>query len=207
VRLRGRPRPVDWRATPFLGVGCDDHLLDVDTERGTLLRFADRLDGTEVHVVSVRPLADDEELPLPAAFLAPPAPTIAGPVELSPEEAARRAPFTVLRPRRGPEGVTISTELHGAVVRMRMALMDGRFAVRIKQRPLGDECDEDIARWEQLVGDRGVRYCWSARHVQPNYSEEVVLVDREGTRVTLRSRLSRALLLEIADSLEVVSPS
>jgi hypothetical protein len=57
------------------------------------------------------------------------------------------------------------------------------------------------------VGDRGVRYCWSARHVQPNYSEEVVLVDREGTRVTLRSRLSRALLLEIADSLEVVSPS
>jgi hypothetical protein len=142
---------------------------------------------------------------VPAEFLVPPAAAIAGPVQLSPEEAARRAPFTVLRPRRGLEGATISTQLHDAVVLTRMALMDGRFAVRIEQRPLGDDSAEDLARWEQLVGDRGVMYCWSARHVQPAYSEEVVLVDREGTRVTLRSRLSRALLLEIASHLEVVS--
>lgn len=205
VRLRGRPRPTDWRHPRFFGPGFDDHLLDVDAERGTLLRFADRLDGAEIAIVTVRPLADEEPLPVPAVSVPPPAEAIAGPVELSPEEAARRAHFTVVRPRRGPEGTTISTELQGAVVRMRMALMDGRFAVRIEQRALDDECDEDLARWEQLVGDRGVRYCWSARHVQPAYSEEVVLVDREGTRVTLRSRLSRALLLEIADSLEVVS--
>jgi hypothetical protein len=42
-------------------------------------------------------------------------------------------------------------------------------------------------------------------HTEPRYTQEVVHVDWEGTRVTLRSRLTRDTCLEIADSLEVVS--
>lgn len=76
--------------------------------------------------------------------------------------------------------------------------------MRIEERPLDDECEEDLLRWEHIPGDRGVCYYWSARHVDPRYSEEVVLVNREGTRVTVRSRVPRAMLLEIPDSLEMV---
>lgn len=204
VRLTGHQRPLDQAAARLLERGVDDHVLDVDAERGVLLRIADRLDGAEAQVVTVRPFADDEPLPAAPPPVMPATPAVAPPVELPLEEVARRVFFTVLRPRRGPDGATMTTQLHGKVVSTTMALLDGRFAVRIEQRPVDDECDEDLSRWEHAQGGQEVRYCWTARHVDPRYSEELVLVDREGTRVMLRSRLSRAMLLEIAESLDVL---
>jgi hypothetical protein len=206
VRLRGRLRHHTAGSPPFgLHEEPAEYLLDVDAGRGILRRFAERLEGADVRVISVRPFADAEPLPVPPPRAPVEAPQVSAPMQLSVDEAARRAPFRIVRPRRAPEGAALWTELHGDVLRMVLSRDDARFAVHLEQRALTEECDEDLERWESIVTERGGLYCWTAQHPDPRYTEEHILVDREGTRVTLRARLPRAMLVEIAQSLEVVS--
>jgi outer membrane lipoprotein-sorting protein len=117
LRLRAAPRHVSWHDLFGLAPGADGYELLVDAERGILLRAEAFLEGTTFAWSEVVEVAFDEKL-LPETFVLEPAPgeSVRTPEELAhdfPEdvtldEAARRASFTVWVPRKLGRGWEIN---------------------------------------------------------------------------------------------------
>jgi hypothetical protein len=189
---------------------ADDAVLDIDAETGILLRAAARLGDEEFRSLTIL----DVTLGVAAGVASEPqpGPPAAGMRRVLPvltlAQAAERAPFVVFRPRRAPAGAHLTVECdevpgRGLVhVNLGVATPDGRRGVWIRQRPAGDHCDEDLERWERVSSGGRTYHCWTVRQPWTSGSEEVVLIDLEGTRVSVRSSLPRDLLIEMAVSLE-----
>jgi len=117
VRLRAAPRHVSWHDLFGLAPGADRYELLVDAERGILLRAEALLEGTTLAWSEVVEVAFDEQLP-PEVFVLKPAPgeRVRTPEELAQDfpddvtldEAARRASFTVWAPRKMGRGWEIN---------------------------------------------------------------------------------------------------
>jgi outer membrane lipoprotein-sorting protein len=106
LSVRGRPRSAGTVHAALIPPGVDEVTLLVDSERGIVLRSEAFLDGEPVRRLDIAEVAYDEEV-TPATFVyeAPPGEQVRTQEEafrvdyVSLEEAARRASFTVWRPR------------------------------------------------------------------------------------------------------------
>jgi outer membrane lipoprotein-sorting protein len=108
VRARALPRNVTWHDLFGLAPGADQYELLIDTERGVLLRAAAFLEGDLFASSEVLEIAFDEEL-ASELFILEPAPgeevrtpadlTDELPEDLTLDEAASRASFTLWTPR------------------------------------------------------------------------------------------------------------
>jgi outer membrane lipoprotein-sorting protein len=113
LRVRAVPRRVTWHDLFGLAPGADEYELLVDAGRGTLLRAEACLEGSGFATSEVQEIAFDEEL-APDLFVLEPGPgesvrtpeetTRDLPEDVTLDEAARRASFTVWAPRRMGRG-------------------------------------------------------------------------------------------------------
>ncbi|HSJ72818.1 MAG TPA: hypothetical protein VK904_00755, partial [Miltoncostaeaceae bacterium] len=119
IALRGRPRRRGDHLEMLMPLarGADAHDLMVDAERGILLRIASEIDGEPFAITEVEEVAFDEAFgPETFALELPPGETFQPPggpptVDVTLDEAARRAPFTVLAPPRIPRGAEVWVSL------------------------------------------------------------------------------------------------
>ncbi len=219
VVVRATPRELEdpYRQGHYLPDGADDFQLLVDAERGILLRLEARLDGEPFMISEVVEVHFDETLPDEVfVFHPPPGEQVrsrrdlyAPPEGVSVEEAARRAPFSVLAPRRLPEGGKLSVlytpgrDRPAAEPGVLMNLKDptGLHELRIIQQaePLPDSLD-----WVEVEGDGEPVFVW-----EPTgrlNSEIEAKLQRQGTYARLTGNLDRTTLVEIAQSLHAAPP-
>ena len=197
------------RLTP----GADAHELLVDAERGTVLRLASLLGGEEIVTLDVEEIAFDEE---PAGWFVfePPtgvqivdaeAPRLE-PQEMTLAEAAARAPFAVLAPRRAPTGATLHVSYvddGGPDDAQRVALgytFEPAAHWLVISQGSADEWQGDEG-WEEMraAGRRILR-----REIG---HQRQLRTDHAGTHVSIVSDLDLELLTELAASLEPVQPA
>jgi outer membrane lipoprotein-sorting protein len=104
ILVRATRRGREWHDPAGLPEGADHHELAVDAERGVLLRTVSFLDGQEFHSHEALEIAFDEAFPEDTFVFTPPAGEEIRDAEsayppqedVTIEEAARLAPFTVL---------------------------------------------------------------------------------------------------------------
>ena len=122
VRALPRGEREDW-SEPRVPGAADEHLLEVDASLGVVLRLTSLIDGEPFAVTEVRAIALDERLPDETWILEPPAGEAFGPLALprhervTLDEAQRRAPFTVLVPRRAPADADLEITFGAAAER------------------------------------------------------------------------------------------
>jgi hypothetical protein len=211
LRARAVSRKLDDAVLDeWLVPGADVHELLVDAERGTVLRLASLLDGTEIGVTAVEEIAFDEDPAGWFVFDPPPGVSVLDaeerlePEEVSLAEAAARAPFVVLAPRRVPAGATVHV-LYAAdperwgrppAVGIRLELPGARSLSLSEGPEQGWGADEE--EWE--VHEREGRRIL-ARDMM---GQRQARTEHLGTRVSLVSDLPVETLVEIAASLEPV---
>jgi outer membrane lipoprotein-sorting protein len=204
----GAPRPGDDGALMVVhrvGAGADGVELDVDAERGTLLRLTALLDGEPFHSFEVTELAFDEAFP-PETFVYAPEPGEDPPERWRPErlrldEAAQRAPFTLLAPARVPEGWRLHVTWMEPRDRPRVAASahlsyesaDGAYTVQIRQQAT----DEPHEEWLAFARRGDVEVADAGEDVQPRH---YVRAERNETFVEL-SGDDLELLLTLAAEL------
>lgn len=189
-----------------MGAGADRVELAVDAKRGVVLRLAALLGGAPFHSFEVTEIAFDERFP-PTTFVHAPAPGEAitpwRPLHVALDEAARRAPFTVLVPKRVPQGWRLRVTWVEARERPPMPATahllyeseDGAYGVQLREQAAADAgSPEDWPAFERL-GDAEVAD--AGEHAQPRHA---VRVERDGTRVELWGD-DRDLLLALAAGL------
>jgi outer membrane lipoprotein-sorting protein len=218
------------RATPRAGVdddfhlhqlalGADEYEFAVDVERGILLRAASLIEGEEFAVQEILDVAFDEEFS-PDTFMltAPPGEVARGVWEpeahdVTIEEAARLAPFSVWFPARVPAewrvevGYFPGDEQHhepGAVV-IHLSRADALHRITIEQQASGLRDPEDP--YEDPY-ERSVEQDWRGETVkilEREHGPNKVRLEREGTRISLVSDLGADSLLDLARSLERIA--
>jgi outer membrane lipoprotein-sorting protein len=211
ILVRATSRGREGLGFPGLAEGAERHELAVDTERGILLRVVSYFDGEEFTSYEVLDVAFDETFPDDTFVFSPPPgeevrdidSTFPMPEHVTIEEAARRAPFTTLLPRRLPEGATLELFYNPGSDRPPMPVsvtLAYRFesaghSLAIAQtggpEPVG--ADEG---WERLERDGQVM------RIRDEYGQRLVVLERYGTHVMVTSDLDRDTLVEIAYSLE-----
>lgn len=219
IVVRATPRALDdsQRLRPYLPEGADDFELLVDVERGIVLRLEARLDGEPFMIIELIEVQFDETFAEEVfVFQAPPGEQVrshrdvyARPEGVSIEEAVRRAPFTVLAPRRLPEGWAFNVlyapgrDRPPAEPSVVMYLKDptGLHQLRILQQaePLPDSLD-----WVGVDIDGERLFVWEPQG-RLNSDIEAKL-QRGGTHARLTGDVDRTTLLEIANSLRAASP-
>ncbi len=176
IALRGVPRGLDDHAVMLahLAIGADAHDLMVDAERGVLLRVASEIDGEPFAIAEVEEIAFDEafgprtftlDLPPGEAFgpLGGPAP-----LDVTLDEAARRAPFTVLAPPRIPRGAELWVRMVEASERPPAAAQvgisyhveRGGFSMSLTQAAVEDAEDRGLVEDGELVERDGRAVVW-----------------------------------------------
>jgi hypothetical protein len=188
-----QPRPTRSFA-PSVPHGADAHTLLVDPVRGVVLRVESFLDGELFHVGELLDASWDAAIPDERFVLAlRPGETVRSPrelhAELTLEEAAARASFTVFAVDELPEGRwRLHVHYHAGfreepdVLHLGYHRADGRGAVTLNERSAGAS-----AGWSRVAG---------SAHIE---------VEREGTSITLSSEtLDETGLRELAGRLERV---
>jgi outer membrane lipoprotein-sorting protein len=219
--VRGVPRQrVSWHDLYGLAPGADEYMLLIDAERGSLLRAGALLDGKEFAFSNVEEVAFDEELPSePFVLERAPGERVRTreelaqqfvPVEVTLDEAIRRASFTLWLPK----------SRRAWRVRVLYGHPNDNFATpetvhlhyfHEKKGQLSiTETARDESRgrsWEQVVRDGQEYRVWhdSGRLRMPT----IIRFHEERTSIELQSGdLDREELFEIADSLmPATSPS
>jgi hypothetical protein len=211
ILVRATRRGREWHGPAGLPEGAHHHELAVDAERGVLLRTVSVLDGQEFHSNEVLEIAFDEPFPEDTFVFTPPAGEEIRDAEsafpphedVTIEEAARLAPFTVLAPRRLPQGAELRVHFFPGSERTQwppaVSLVywfeSARHSLSISQtgepQPVG--ADEG---WERLERDGQVM------RFRDEYGQRLVVLERYGTHVMVTSDLDRDTLVEIAYSLE-----
>jgi hypothetical protein len=190
---------------------ADEFHLQVDAERGVILRLESRVDGETHRVHELTRVVFDEPMPEETFVFQPPkgetirstAELMAPPRAVSLEEAVRQAPFIVLAPERLPEGWRLQVRYFPgrdrpswppAVV---LSIEDptGVHNVSVTQHA---EADDDSLSWEEVEfeGDRYLVYDSGA------FGKRDVKMVREGTHVRLTGDVERDALLELAHALK-----
>ena len=215
IRARARPRPRDEHgpdlAAGRLGHGADEYELVVDGERGVLLRTAALLDGEPFAVLEVVQTAFDERFPPETfVFVPPPGEEVRSPRErmpihdLSIEQAAELAPFTVYIPARVPPRwrMAFVTFIPGQdrppmppAVLIHYSTDDATHQVSLHETAAADADVEADPPWEprEVAGEEVL--VWEHR------LQRRVRVERDGTRVDLSSDLDLETIVELARSL------
>jgi outer membrane lipoprotein-sorting protein len=176
IALRGVPRRRDDHAATLarLALGADAHDLMVDAERGILLRIASEIDGEPFSIAEVEEVAFDEtfapetftlDLPPGEAFHPIGGQTA---LELTLDEAARRAPFTVLAPPRIPRGAELWVSMVEASERPPLATQvhiayhveRGGFSMSLTQAAVEDAEDRGLVEDGELVERDGRAVVW-----------------------------------------------
>jgi hypothetical protein len=198
IALRGIPRRGDHHASILapLALGADAHDLMVDAERGVLLRVASEIDGESFAIAEVEEIAFDEafgprtftlDLPPGEAFR-PPRGQV--PVDVTLDEAARRAPFTVLAPPRIPRGAQVWITMVEASERPPAAAQvgisyhveRGGFSLNLTQAAIDDADDRGLVGDGELVERDGRAVRWRRMGNQVQLETEHL-----GTHVLLTS--------------------
>jgi hypothetical protein len=229
LRVRAVPRARaedDWPLARLGAVGADELLLDVDAERGALLRIEARFDGRPYSISEVAEVVFDETFQDDLfVFTPPPGEEVRSiadqfPVErnLTIEEAVARAPFSVWIPSRLPAGW--ETEIAFAAendrpsmapqVHLHYRAVDGTHAVFIAESPAdhpGEHSDYEHARpnpWQEVERD-GRRM--QVREPAESWQPAQVRLQLDGTRVHIHSSdMAAAALVDLAGGL-VRAPS
>jgi outer membrane lipoprotein-sorting protein len=175
IVARGTPRPARGPlASPSLTPGADAHELLVDAHRGVVLRIASEIDGEVFAVSEIEEIAFDEAIE-PQTFVLelPPgeefAPLAAPSETVTLDEAARRAPFTVLAPSRSPRGAEVRVHLWdprerppvAAGVAIHYLVEPGGFSVSLTEGAAEDAEDRGLCDDGDVVerDGRRVRVC------------------------------------------------
>ena len=210
LRVRAVPRePAAGDDMPLLRLGAggaDELWLDVDEQRGALLRVEGRLAGEPFNIWEVTEIAFDETFADDVfEFTPPPGEPIRSfkdefglERDLTIEQAVARASFTVWIPSRVPAGWVTAIAFAAASDRPRMApqvhlhcrAQDGTHAVNIAESPAGhpgEHSDYEHARpgpWRQIERDgRSMEIREPAESWQPAQ----VRLELDGTRIHIHS--------------------
>jgi hypothetical protein len=211
LRVRAVPRALaDGEAWPLsrLGAdGADELVLDVDAELGALLRIECRFDGRPFWISEVTEVAFDETFADDMFEFTPPAGEQVRSIsdefsirrDLTIEQAAARAPFTVWIPSRVP--VEWETQIAFAAendrppmaphVHLHYRAPDGTHAVSIAESPAdhpGEHSEYEHARpnpWQETERD-GRRM--QTRAPAENWQPAQVRLELDGTRIHIHSR-------------------
>lgn len=210
LRVRAVPRDLAvgdaWPLFRLGADGADELLLDIDAERGALLRIEARFDGRPLFVSEVTEIAFDETFPDEVfAFTPPPGEEVrslrdqfALQRDLTIEQAVARAPFTVWIPSRLPQGWETQIVFAGENDRPSIAPQvllhyrspDGTHAVNIAESPAGhpgEHSDYDHARpnpWEEIERD-GRRF--EIREPAESWQPAQVRLQLDGTHIRIDS--------------------
>jgi hypothetical protein len=196
-------------------VGADDVVVDVDIERGVVLRLESRVAGEAFDVIELGRVAFDEPIDEERFTPDPPPGSVPSSLVSSPApigEVARRAPFVVLSPTRPPEGT-------GAIVaHYREAGSERRPRVSIRLSPevrtagaswfvnveqAADDGDmPHVDSWEPVEIADGPAFVWEGERGRARRCH--VRLERAGTHVWLQADMPRTVLLDVASSLEPV---
>ncbi len=217
VRATLRELEDPHRQGHYLPEGADDFELLVDVERGILLRLEARLDAGPFMIIELIEVYFDETFRDEVfVFQAPPGEQVrshrdvyAPPEGVSVEEAVRRAPFTVLAPRRLPEGwqlnllYTPGRDRPPAAPSVVMHLKDptGLHQLRILEQA---EALDDSLDWVEVDFEGDSIFVWQPKGRLDGEIE--AKLERHGTHARLTGNLDRATLLEIAHSLHAAPP-
>jgi hypothetical protein len=213
LEVRGLPRGEreDW-SEPRVPGGADAHLLTVDAALGVVLRLVSLIDGAPFAVTEVRAVAFDEALPDDTWVVEPPPGESFGPLTLprhehvTLDEAQRRAPFTVLVPRRVPVDAEIEITFGPAVDRPPTPAFvslgyraPGRgLDVRISQASAATDHALDLREGAERIED-GDRVVW----IRDMGGQLQAMAERDGTRAMLLSQSApRDMVIDMALSLE-----
>ena len=214
IALRGVPRRRGDHAEMLarLAGGADAHDLMVDAERGILLRVASEIDGEPFAITEVEEVAFDEPFgPETFAIELPPGESFRplhgpAPAHVTLDEAARRAPFTVLAPARVPHGAEVQVSLVEASERPPIAtqvhiafhVARGGFVVSMTQTAVGDAEDDGLVGVGELVERDG-----RAVHVYQEGDERQLEAEHLGTHVRMFSQsMPTDVLIDLMLSLE-----
>jgi hypothetical protein len=226
IAVRGRPRRRGEHldALTPLPQGADTHDLMVDAETGIVLRVASEIDGEPFAIAEVEEIAFDEpfgpktfalELPPGEAFHPIRGPA---PVDVTLDEAARRAPFTVLAPPRIPRGAEVRVSLVEASERPPLAtqvhiayhVARGGFAVQFTQAAVEDAEERGLVEDGELVERGGravrVRQMGDQRQLEAEHLGTHVLMLSESMPTDLLIDLMLSLEPAPAEPPELVSP-
>jgi hypothetical protein len=210
LRVRAVPRAPgsgeDWPLLRLGAGGADELLLDVDAERGALLRIEARYAGEPFLVWEVTEIAFDETFADDVfEFTPPPGEEVrsitnqfAVERDLTVEQVVARAPFTVWIPPRLPAGwetqIAFTAENDrppmAPQVHLHYRAPDGTHAVSVAESPAdhpGEHSDYEHARpnpWHKIERDgRSMQIREPAESWQPAQ----VLLELDGTRIHIHS--------------------
>jgi len=229
VRVHARPRAAAeghedaalWR---FGAMGADELHLDVDAERGMLLRTEARFEGRPFAVSEILEVAFDEQFPGDTfVFTPPPGEEVRSVAEQFPvrrnltiEQAVALAPFTVWIPARLPGGweteIGFAAEQDrpptAAHVFLHYSAPDGTHALRIAEAPADGPRDIEAegpgGPWREI--DRNHRPM-QIREPAESWQAAQARLDLDGTRILIHSSdLAADALADLAAGL-VRAPS
>ena len=208
LRVRAVPRErEDGADVPLIrlgAMGADEIVLDVDAERGALLRIEARFEHRPIAISEILEIAFDETFPPDTFVFTPPSGEDVRPIavpfevrrDLTIEQAVALAAFTVWIPARLPTGW--ETEVVFAVERDRPPMApcvhlhyraaDGTHALSIAQSPADRPADEEAegpgGPWRQI--DRNHRRM-QTREPAASWQPAQVRMELEGTRILIHS--------------------
>jgi outer membrane lipoprotein-sorting protein len=219
IVVRATLREVEdpHRQGHYLPEGADDFEVLVDVERGILLRLEARLDDGPFMILELMEVNFDEPFPDDVfVFQPPPGEQVrphrdvyAPPEGMSVEEAVRRAPFTVLAPRRLPDGWQLNVlympgrDRPPSAPSVVMHLKDptGLHHLRILEQA---EALDDGLDWVEVDFEGERIFVWEPKG---RFDGEIeAKLERHGTHARLTGNLDRTTLLEIANSLHASPP-
>lgn len=207
ITAQGTPLPGDDGAgfvIHRLGAGAERIDLAFDAERGVVLCAVALLDGEPFHSLEVTDIAFDERFP-PETFVYTPTPgeetaSPWRPERVTLDEAARRAPFTLLVPERVPEGWRLHlTWMDGrerppipATAHLFYSSEEGAYGAQLREHATGEPREEWLAY--ERRGD--VELADAGENVQPRHH---VRTERDGTLVELSGEDPELLLTLAAE--------
>ena len=213
--VEAEPRLPATAPADLVPYGCDGIALAVDAERGVVLRLEARLDGEPVRVLEVTAIAFDEDLPDELFRFEPPAGEIVRSAaeaypsrNVSLEDAARTAAFTVCSPSRLPGRWRVHVVYRPATERPALPeTVTMLFTDTESLHYFGiEQAAQPLLAWrlggETIVSANGLELRLIGGDRLPGPPLEVHL-EREGTHVRVYSdNLDQASLVELASSLE-----
>ncbi len=210
ILVQARGRGTVWHGPAGLPEGAERHELAVDAERGVLMRAVSFLDEQEFFSHEVLEIAFDESFPDDTFVFTPPAgeeirdaeSAFPPPQHTTIEEAARLAPFTVLLPRRLPEGATLHVVYNPGSERVASPP-----SVNLVYWFEGAGHSLSIGQTgePQVPGDFGeetLERHGMALRLHDEHRQRLLVCERHGTHVMMTSDLEGETLVEIALSLE-----
>lgn len=203
------PRLVDRRqqgALHRLALGADHHVLSIDAQRGVVMRAEAQLNGYTFALTELSQIAYDQQLPedvFSRSWLSQSRIPITETVSL--EEAARRAPFTLMVPSRAPTGAVLLVRLRRSVgvtpfsVTLFYHPWSAGHSVRMTQSVVGGTSGADLD-WQKVQREGKTLWVSEPEAVMDVLQRHVKTVS-DGTIVKITSKLDTTMLIAIALSL------